>query len=59
MCTHVCICVYTCVGSFQTREQASCSQGSSVYRGPMVEKRIDPGGKAYVPVVPGREGCDR
>lgn len=30
-----------------------------MYRGPMVEKRIDPGGKAYVPVVPGREGCDR
>lgn len=25
----------------------------------MIEKRIDSGEKAHVPVVPGKEGCDR
>lgn len=32
--------------------------GSSVYRGPMLEWRIDTGEKAHVPVVPGKEGYD-
>lgn len=61
MCMHVCMCVHTCTcaGSFQTGGQASCRQGSSVYRGPTVEKRMDLGAKAHVPVVPGREGYDR
>lgn len=55
-CVHMHVCMHTHAGSFQTRTQAYCRQGSSVHRGLMVEKRIDTGEKAHLPAVPGKEG---